>query len=276
MKKWALSFLVMLMVALSACSGKASAGGLDVISIQGKFGAPVTMSMESTPEFDDVTSRVVSVGDGPIVEAGGPLLVRATSFNSLTGIPVSEYDTGNVRLTTADKNGIGDIASALVGATEGSRILVARPNLTENAAEIVVVDILYTSAHGTAAELPAGFPQVVTDDQGILAISGGVSSIPDVVVEPVIETTGPQVTVDDVVVVQYTMTDSAGTILTTTWADAQPVALTLDGVMTGLRDGIVDQHVGSRVVILIPSADAAGDGDRIAVVDILAVLDTAA
>ena len=41
-------------------------------------------------------------------------------------------------------------------------------------------------------------------------------------------------------------------------------------------DGIVDQHVGSRVVILIPSADAAGDGDRIAVVDILAVLDTAA
>ena len=41
-------------------------------------------------------------------------------------------------------------------------------------------------------------------------------------------------------------------------------------LMKGMREGIENQKVGSRVLVLVPSAVAKGEGDRILVVDILA------
>ena len=44
----------------------------------------------------------------------------------------------------------------------------------------------------------------------------------------------------------------------------------LKAMLKGLKEGLENQKVGSRVLVLIPSSLAKGDGDRIAVVDILA------
>ena len=271
--------LVALLLALVACSsqsGPSSAGG---ITVSGSFGAPVTLTIEKAPNITAMTSSVVMTGTGPAVVAGGPLLLRATSFDSRTSEIVTGYDTGDIRLTTADDKGIGKIASALVGIPEGSRVLVERPGLSPNdkkAVEIVVVDILYTSAHGTDAQLPtpypAQLPQVTVSEAGVPTVTPGSDPFDVVVTQPLILGEGEQIEDSDDVVIQYVLTDAGGNVLDSTWNDGAPIAVNLKALMQGLQEGLTDQKVGSRVLVAIPSAEAVGDGDRIAVVDILAVL----
>lgn len=52
-----------------------------------------------------------------------------------------------------------------------------------------------------------------------------------------------------------------------------PQVIDLAGAMTGLREQLSDQRVGSRVVIVLPPELAQGDDTLVVVVDILAVID---
>jgi len=72
--------------------------------------------------------------------------------------------------------------------------------------------------------------------------------------------------------VQYALFDQNGKSVDETWTKGAPVALNLKTAMKGLSEGLVDQKIGSRVVVLVPSAKAQGTGDRVVVVDILGAL----
>ena len=57
-----------------------------------------------------------------------------------------------------------------------------------------------------------------------------------------------------------------------TWAAGKvPRTLKLDETIPGLRDGLLDQTVGSQVLLVIPPAQARGTDTLVLVVDILAV-----
>lgn len=264
-----------LLLAVALLGGCSSQNDTLDVTVNGELGAPVTLSVESVP--DEMSVETLVAGEGPKIVADGTVLVRATSFDSRTGEIIEP--TGAIRLTTANLEGLGEVGDLVVGAREGSRLLVVRPGLVpgQNAAELVVVDILSTVASGTEVPLPtkplAGTPKIEIVDGAPHVVSGG-GAVSDLAVVPLIEGTGAQVSDDDDVVVQYLVGDEKGTVLDSTWKDRVPIVLGLPGVMDGLRIGLTDQKVGSRVVVLIPSAQASGTGDRFAVVDILGIYDS--
>ena len=270
-----LAALSIALAALSGCSG--SSRDLEV-TVNGELGAPVTISVSGSRAPDELAAQTLIEGQGAPVVKDGPVLLRVTSFDSRTGEIVDSYETGDLRVTTANREGLGDLSEQIVGAQEGSRLLVTRPELIEGneAAEIIVVDLLSTVANGQAVPLPtsppAGLPAVEVAENGGPAIMSGGGAIPELAVVPLIEGDGAQVIEEDVLAIQYVIADEKGTILDTTWDGTGPVSVENSELMDGLHIGLTDQHVGSRVLVLVPSAMASGDGDRVAVVDILGVL----
>ncbi len=272
-----------LVLAVALLSGSALLGGCSShddtleVTVNGELGAPVTMSVESVP--DKMSVNTLIAGDGSKIVADGTVLVRATSFDSRSGDIIEP--TGAIRLTTANLEGLGEVGDLVVGAREGSRLLIVQPGLVpgHNAEELIVVDILSTVASGTEVPLPtkppAGTPKIKVDDGAPRVVSGG-GAVSDLAVVPLIEGSGAQVSDNDEVVVQYLVGDEKGTVLDSTWESGVPIVLELSGVMDGLRIGLTDEKVGSRVIVLIPSAQATGTGDRFAIVDILGIYEDSA
>lgn len=263
----------LVLAALTACDH--SAKGECKVSVNGAFGSAVTVDVDcpSAPR------NVVVKGKGNAIDKGQTALLRATSFDSRSGKIVSAYNSGNLRLAEVSEKGLGDIADDLVGVKEGSRLVFKRPGLVDGnrqSAEIIVVDVFSTIAQGKKAPAPnpapSGMPSLSVADGGGPAIKASGQPIPELAVVPFVEGSGDQVSKGDTLAVQYAIYDTKGQIVDTTWNGGKPVKLKLDKAMRGLAEGLVDQKVGSRVVVLIPASFAQGEGDRIVVVDILGIL----
>lgn len=274
--------LVALMAALilSAASLAACGSSNDTceVAVNGAFGSPVTVDLEcdTVPGKTVVTTTIEGTGN-PIV-AGQTALIRATSFDSRDGKIIESFNSGNLRLAEVTEKSLGDLAESLVGVKEGSRLVIKNPGLfggNRGVAEIVVVDVLSTVAHGTATPLPStlppAMPTVSVADGGGPSITATGAGISELAVIPLVTGDGSQVKANAVIFAQYAIYSADGTVLDTTWNGGSPVAVDLSDAMEGLKKGLVDSTVGSRVVVLVPSAEAQGNGDRIVIVDILGV-----
>lgn len=263
--------------ALAGCSGTVRETEPGEVSVNGDFGTPVTLSISGTVEpLDHIVAETLIEGEGYAIVENGPVLMRATSFDSRTGEVISDYDTGSVRMTTANEAGVGDLAGYIMDTKEGTRLLIRRGGLAgEDGVEIVVVDLLSTVATGEVVPVPdpapAGMPAVETLDNGAPHVASGNGRVTALATVPLVAGGGEQVGMDDTVVMQYVVTDTEANVIDTTWNGAGPVTVRLSDVMQGLKAGLSDQKVGSRVAVLVPSAMASGEGDRIAVVDLLAI-----
>ena len=154
-------FVLVLCLALVGLAGCSSGAEAIEVTVNGNLGAPVTISLEGDKVPASVTKDVVIAGKGREIEEDSAVLLRATSFDSRTGSIIESYDTGGIRLATANSDGLGELAGQIVGATEGSRLVITRPGLAsgQDAAEIVVVDLLPTIAQGEETPLPDPAPQ---------------------------------------------------------------------------------------------------------------------
>ena len=273
---FAIAFAAGLGYALLTNDGAPAADGPLEVTVNGAFGAPVTIKVSGLPTAGQTTTKILERNGGDTIADGDPVLLRTTSFDSKTGNEVTEYDTGRLVVTTANEAGLGTLAPFVVGQSEGSRVLVVRPGLTsdDTHAEIVVVDLLNTTARGTPAALPSGqgLPGIAVNADGTPKVTKGSGEVTALNVAVQIPGKGQQVGSDDVVVVQYLLADAAGKVTESTWDGAGPAIVKVSDVFEGLKAGIVDQRVGSRVVIVAPAGDAKGDKDVTVVVDILAVL----
>lgn len=270
---------VVLMILGSSAGCVSQDAGCDV-KVNGDFGAPVTLdgTCVNPPSGDRVVT--LKEGTGNAITEGQTVLFRATSFDSRNAKIVDPYNSGHLRLAEVTEAEMGELASVLPGIKEGGRLLITHPGLVvenKSAAEIVVVDILYSIASGQAAQLPEtlpkGMPSVGVADGGGPSVNATGEGIPELAVVPLVIGAGAQVPIGAHIFAQYAIYDTAGQIIDTSWNGGKPVMIDLENVMKGLGSGLVDQRVGSRVVVLIPSSQAQGTGDRIAVVDILGISD---
>ena len=278
MKIRSASAILAIIAALVASCDRSPKGECKV-EVNGSFGSSVTVDMNCPSAPRNVVKDVTIKGKGNVIERGQTVLLRATSFDSRSGQIISAYKSGDLRLAEVSKKGLGDISEDLVGVKEGSRLVFKRPGLVDGnrqSAEIIVVDIFSTIAHGKKAPAqnppPAGMPSLSVADGGGPALKASKQAIPDLAVVPYVEGSGDQVSKGDTIAAQYAIYETDGKIVDTTWNGGNPVALKLDKAMRGLSEGLVDQKVGSRVMVLIPSSFAQGNGDRIVVVDILGIL----
>ena len=187
------------------CAGLASCskGGANACSVtpNGKFGSPVTVTVDCPKGAGRLTRETVLEGKGNRIVDGQTVLMRATSFDSRNGEIIKAYNTGELRLAAVTKKGMGDLAKRLVGVREGSRLVIKRPGLVEGvptASEIIVVDLLFTVAHGKAVPVPnpapSGMPQVGIADGGGPSIKSPGGAIPSLETVPLVVGNGPQVT----------------------------------------------------------------------------------
>ncbi len=243
---------------------------LDNVSVEGGLGAVPVVSLLDEINPAGVVMREETFGEGRIVEEGTPVLLAISAFDGVTGANLEPDGAPSILVGTAGSETFGDtLNEVIIGATEGSRYVVAR-RLSSGHIEVDVVDILYTIAQGetVAGEGPAA---VGVDGGGLYVAERGSSEPEEIVTQVLIEGRGPQVHEGERVVAQYLAVNwSDGTTVTSTWDGGAPRLIDLEGAMEGLSEALVDHRVGSRLLISLPAEKASGEDAMVVVVDILA------
>jgi peptidylprolyl isomerase len=109
------------------------------------------------------------------------------------------------------------------------------------------------AASGQAVTPPAGLPEIEFNEAGEATITPAEGEPPtDLVVQPLIQGTGPAVEADQVVAVKYSGWLWDGTLFDSTWGAEVPAAFSLSGVIQGWGEGLVGQNVGSRLLLIVP------------------------
>lgn len=246
------------------------------ISVSGAFGRTPVVSFEAPLELAEEESEVLIEGEGRELEAGGPALLALSAYDGETGEAVPDRGAGEARTLLLTPEEVGeDVYPLLLGAREGSRLLVTQPVAGEDGIErmlVLVVDVLPTVAQGEELPQREDLPTVTESDDGVTITLPEGDPPSSLEVETLIRGTGRQVAPGEAVTIQYqAVTWPGGDIYDSTWADGKvPRTVLVDDTFAGLRDGLVDQTVGSRVLVVVPPALGNGSQTLVFVVDILA------
>lgn len=261
----------------SVQSSAQSGSVLDQVTVSGRPGATPAITVVSPLEVNGEKYREIVTGTGRTITEGSPVVLAITAFDGEDGSILSPDARPR---TTAGLAGSGDfdevLDRAVTGRSEGSRLVFVRSLASTDAesgdvqVEVDVVDILPSVADGEAVEVPADSPVTVTlgDDGPMVSHEG---DAPDgETTQLLLRGSGSQVRSGDRVVAQFTVTAwSDGEVRESTWGTGLPRIIDLSTAMPGLVEALVDQRVGSRLVVTIPPELATGDDTLIAVVDVL-------
>ena len=249
------------------------------IQVLGAIGAQPVLTLSAPLPLEDASSELLIKGNGRQVEPGDIAALRVTVFSGYDGdLVTTDAGTSIITGEVSDQVLGSELYNLIKGGTEGSRYLLKHPVTTSQGAsrmEIGVVDLIPSVLQGQMQDLPA---------ESHLGISVGESGLPTPVIngnfdgnfraDTLIAGKGAAVETGQTVLVRYAeySYSNPAVLLKDHWS--QPVKLKMDStVQPGVARGIVDQKVGSRVVLQIPPADGSGDQPTILVVDILAAWD---
>lgn len=264
------------LVLVAACTpGGPEEEPVDPVEVSGTFGSLPVVTFTPPLPLEEESVDVVIEGDGRELVEGEPVLMTLTAYDGADGELIEDRPVGETqtRMLTAEDAG-PELVGLLAGHTEGSRLLVRQPVAEDGERRmlVVVIDLRYTRARGTEVAVPEGLPAVTLDADGSpsIALSGEQPS--GLVVQPLIRGEGAQVRPGQHVTVQYTgVSWESGEQYDSTWAAGKvPKTLEIDTTLPGLRTGLVDQTVGSQILLVIPPDLAHGTETLVLVVDILA------
>ena len=270
------------------------------ITVTGEVNPTVKPQVTFTTPFTvtETARKVVAAGSGAEIAAQDQVQFAYTLYAGSTG---EEMDTSYGKTDARFKLGevTKGIARGMVGAHVGDRLAIAispedgfgdastqfgKEGVDATTTFVLVADvvrIIPSMAEGTPVTPPANLPAVVLDDKGVP--TGFTVSDPtppaDTVAQPLIQGTGATITSGMNVTMQYVgATLADGTVFETSWtSQAFQTVIGTGQVIPGWDEGLVGQTVGSRVLLVIPAADAYGDaptggqpaGALVFVVDVL-------
>ena len=230
------------------------------IVVTGDPGTAPTVTLPSTPF--NVTTTVVKVlvpGTGATIEDGQLLTIPSVVVSGADGtVANSNYDT-EADSVTLDSS-LGDLHDLLVGQKVGVRFAMSIPpqSTTDTTSyvrvgEVTTATTLPTRASGTAVTPPAGLPTVTLDADGKPTVTPASGTAPTTLVaQPLIKGTGPAVTADQTLIVNYSMSLWDGTSVQSTWEDGKTAQISLSTAIPGWQQGLVGQPVGSQVLLVVP------------------------
>ncbi len=271
--------VVLALVLLGGCTPekKTREGQRPDVSVSGAFGSIPVVTFRPPLPLTESSVETLIEGDGRQLADGEPVVLTLTAYDGEDGELVENRQVGEVRTLMLTKEDVGeDLYPVLVGAREGSRLLVRQPvhEKGKDRMLVLVIDVRYTRARGEPVTPPEGLPTVQVAEDGAPSITLPQADPPgQLVVQPLVRGDGAQVRPGQDVTVQYTgVAWESGEPYDSTWAAGKvPRTLKLDETIPGLRDGLLDQTVGSQVLLVIPPAQARGTDTLVLVVDILAV-----
>ena len=268
-------------VPLAGCDHPASVSvqGPESIEVSGDVGSIPTVTFEPPIVVEEPSVTTVIDGGDATIPDGAPLLVDWIAFDGSTGNAVGEtYSTApQVLALTADSVG-EELYDLVDDAGFGDRLLVLEPTAGVAGVPgslVTVIDVRAARAQGAAVPPPRDCPWSPSPPTAPRpSPCPGPRRRPTSSSRSLIKGTGEQVEADSELIVQYTAVRwSDGSVHSTTWgAGLLPESLELTGAIDGLQEGLLDQTVGSQVLLVVPPDKAYGDDTLVLVVDVLAVV----
>jgi len=254
------------------------------IEVEGALLTRPTITYQPPFEISAAKDEVVVEGTGERLRADEPVLLHYRLESAATGELIDQTFGGlpKTYLLTPEDLSL-ELYDALVGTRVGSRVLLLTPadELAGTVATVLVADILPTRAQGTPVEPREGLPTVAENDDGepVVTIPPDTDPPAELEVQTLERGSGEQIAASSSVVVQYSMVRwRDGSVIDSTWESAGPRSFSLAETVKGWNEGLPEQTVGSRVLLVAPPLYAFGDreghdlaGETIVyVVDILA------
>lgn len=303
----AVAAIIIIPLALSTVNGKSPASRAAVsptgaamlpadtpldqaMTVSGRVGAtPVVKLTAPLSAPSSLINDTLITGEGRALQPGDAALLSIATFSGTDGrntTSPSADSSGDERTgrrlvsVSVDQASLNDLADIITGTTEGTRLVLRGPVVVDGtpSTEITVIDVLPTTASGTAVPPAAGLPTVIPGYTGTVTLSvGGLPAPTRSSAATLIQGTGEQVHADSRIIARVQAVSwTDGSVITDDYgATALPVAVDLSSPKTyaGLRNHLVDVPVGSRVVLALPADQARGDRPVAVVVDVLAIED---
>jgi FKBP-type peptidyl-prolyl cis-trans isomerase len=280
-------------------SGDASS----IVTAKGSFGADPAAEFPTPLVIDSLQASTVTTGDGATVFPGQYATAQVTLYNGTTGeyLTSTSYKQAEAFIVRAGKS-LSTITEALACQSVGSRValvahgsdMVGFAGITENTFSpeetVVAVFDLQGSVLGKAYgvdQIPQqGMPSVVTTPDGQPGVTVPAETPPSTLKSAVLKQgDGPTVTEGQQIYAHYLRVDWADPSSTSssksTWSDfGVPEILSLSdldpstgaGLPTGLLQSLVNQKVGSQILVVVPPAFGFPDGSAPDGVDTTATL----
>jgi peptidylprolyl isomerase len=272
----ALALLVVPALFLAACgSGSGGDPVLKSVKVTGKLGEKPKVTVGHPVKATDTATRVVHEGNGPVVRAGQAVVTDFLVLNGRDGKELeSSYGSQPQVFPADEKKIVPGLAKAMVGRKIGTRVLVGVPpkdafgkqgnsqlGVGPDDTLLFVLDLRLLpleKAAGTAVAPKPGLPSVTVDGTGTPTITVPKTAPPkDLVVEPLVNGTGPVVEKGQTLWAHYTgVVWRTGKKFDSSHDRGLPAGFPIGvgKVIAGWDKALVGQKVGSRVLLSIPPA----------------------
>lgn len=263
------------LLTLVGCSEQDEEEAPPEIEVSGEFGTVPQITFEAPLEVGEPYTEEVISGDGAELTDDSAVMLAYRAVDATTGETVEQNFQNPPQVLLLSPDSAGLLYDELLGRREGTRLLRVEQGTEDRPTPLVLVyDILRTSAWGEELEPPQDGPQVSVGEDGEPEVQ-----IPDedppaeLQVVPLIRGEGPQVRSGQAVTVRYsTVSWSTGEVVDTLWGEGvMPTTIPFTGLIPGWQNGLVDEQVGSRVMLVTPPEQAYGTDTLVFVIDVLAV-----
>ena len=241
---------------------------VESVEVSGDRGAEPKVTFDTPLEVSAPTSRVVDQGDGEKIADGMRVTIDYVQYYGDGTRIGSTWEQKSPESFTYGDASYDLLTDPLADATVGTRVLLASPSQDQQGNAATVLSLIEVKdakeiparASGEAVTPADGLPTVTLDDSGkpSIDIPEGYEAPDDLVVQPLIKGSGPEVSADQTVTVQYTGWLLDGTQFDSSWERGTPTSFPLDGVIKGWTDGLAGQTVGSQVLLVVPADQAYG------------------
>lgn len=254
-----------------------ASSNLEAITVDGAYGKTPKITFKAPWAIDKTRTEVLQPGKGATVQAGQSVSVNYYGVNGRTGKKFDESFSRGQAVTFSLAQVVPGFSKGLTGQKQGSRVLIAMPgsdgyDASGGSAQagievgdtlIFVVDIEATTLsgpEGSPVTPKPGLP-TVTEKKGVPEVKVPKSDPPKtLVVQPLIKGNGPKVGAGDLVTFDYAWYTWDGKLVESSYA-ADPGSAELAKLLPGLKKGLVNQTVGSRVLLVVPPADGYPSGN---------------
>lgn len=257
----------------------APATNLDGITVTGDYGKLPTVNIPAPWRIDKTQAKTLVQGTGDAVAAGSMIEVNYWGANGYTGKVFDESFSANKPISYGVNGFITGFQTGIIGQKVGSRVLIgitgtdgydssggnANIGIEVGDSLVFIVDIISVSATGPSGDTvtpPAGLPTVSSDLKApAVTIDTKATPPATLTVQPLIKGAGKAVTAASTVRVNYSeYAWSTGKVVKQTYGYS-PLDGALNATIPGWQTGLVGQTVGSRVLLIVPPAQAYPSGN---------------
>lgn len=268
-------------LALTSCGNDdggdeaAAAPEISNVSVSGDPGSAPEVTFDGEVKADEITSEVLTEGDGEEVASGDSVLSHIWIGNGFTKKKAySTYDDKAPQLLTVDEKQLSKVfIEGFEGQTIGSRVLVAAPadeafgeqgnpqlGIGNKDTVVIVIDLLSGVAdgpEGAESDAPSWAPTIVEKDDVPTGFDFKKTPPPNKKLRSatLIEGEGATVEKGQTIVVNYLgQTYGGKKPFDESYSTGQPASFPIGtgGVIKGWDQTLVGTTVGSRVVMAIP------------------------